>query len=236
MKPLTALLAAALLAAPALGTNIILNPSFETWLGSVPLGWLSSELLYPGSAARDSNALSGRWCVKLNSADTTAFVSSATVVRPGRHYRFSGFARVPGVLGGSFVLQFLTLTGGAVGTPTLLPAYYSGNTYREYARWVTAPDSSALLSVSFVAVLGAAAYVDSVTLDDSTLTAVAEPGTVGAPRARPRKLLAPRPGAVPAGPGAALYDPLGRRMTLNGRLPAGVFFVLPARSPGGEPE
>lgn len=228
MKSLAILLAVVALAAPALGTNIILNPSFETWLGSVPLGWLSSELLYPGSATKDSGALTGNWCVYLSSADTTAFVTSATVVRPGYSYRFSGYARVPGVLGGSFVLQFLSLTGGAVGSPVLLPAYYSGNSYREYARWVTAPDSSSLLSVSFVAILGAAAYVDTVTLDDTSFAAVAEPLPVPSPR-RPalRKVVSARGLAAWAQPGGVAVDVLGRRASASGRLPAGVYIVLP---------
>jgi hypothetical protein len=232
VKSLAVLLAVVALAAPALGINIILNPSFETWLGSVPLGWLSSELLYPGSAAKDSHALAGNWCVRLNSADTTAFISSATIVRPGYSYRFSGFARVPGVLGGSFVLQFLSLTGGVVGSPILLPAYYSGNSYREYARWVTAPDSASLLSVNFAAILGAAAYVDSVTLDDTSFAAVAEPAPLPAPAAyRPglRKVISARGLRASACSGRVMLDPLGRRMAPSSRLPGGVYFVLPER-------
>lgn len=218
----------------AFGTNIILNPSFETWLGSVPLGWLSSEPLYPGSATRDSNALSGRWCVRLNSADTTAFVSTATVVRAGFSYRFSGFARVPGVLGGSFVLQFLSLAGGAVGSPVMLPAYYSGSSYRQYSRWVTAPDSAALLSVSFVSVLGAVAYVDSVTLDDTTLTAVEEPAVCSPGRRRvASKLVVVGKAQRTVGAGERVYDPLGRSRTAGGALPRGIWFVPARRQDAG---
>jgi hypothetical protein len=230
VKTIAVLALLAAVSAPALGVNIVLNPSFETWLGPVPLGWLSSELLFPGSAVRDSNARAGNWCVYLDSEDTTAFVTSATVVRAGYSYRFSGFARVPGVLGGSFVLQFLSLTGGAVGSPELLPAYYSGASYREYSRWVTAPESANALSVSFVALLGAAAYVDSVTLDDTTLVAVAEPapGPVPARPAR-RKVISARSLQAPDQPGTTLWDPLGRRVRAGARLPAGVYVVLPAR-------
>jgi hypothetical protein len=39
--------------------NILPNPSFEYWLGNMPVGWLTSELLFPGTALQDSNSHSG---------------------------------------------------------------------------------------------------------------------------------------------------------------------------------
>jgi len=116
--------------------NIVLNPSFETWLAGMPLGWLSSELVRPGSAAQDSNSHTGSWCVRLESSDTVAFITSATIVLPGSSYEFAGWVRSPGVVGGSFVLQFTQLNATPVGSPVLIPAVYSGSDYREYTRWV----------------------------------------------------------------------------------------------------
>ena len=213
--------------------NILLNSSFEYWLGGVPVGWLSSELLYPGSAVQDSGSNSGTYCVKLAGGDTAAFVSTATVVRAGYSYNFSGFVRVPGLLGGSFVLQFLSLQGGGVGSPELLPAYYSGESYREYTRWVTAPDSAVLLSVSFATLPSVAAYVDDVTLDDTALAGVEEEREKGIEGVRERetnvrKVVGLWAGPERAGSGVQLYDPLGRRVA--GR-PArgGVYFVIRER-------
>lgn len=221
------------LAGPLPATNILLNSSFEFWFGGVPIGWLSSELLYPGSAVQDSGSNSGTYCVKLAGGDTAAFVSTATVVRAGYSYNFSGFVRVPGLLGGSFVLQFLSLQGGGVGSPELLPAYYSGESYREYTRWVTAPDSAVLLSVSFATLPSVAAYVDDVTLDDTTLAGVEEEREKGIEGVRERetnvrKVVGLWAGPERAGSGVQLYDPLGRRVA--GR-PArgGVYFVIRER-------
>ena len=214
-------------------TNILLNSSFEYWFGGVPIGWLTSELLYPGSAVQDSGSNSGTYCVKLAGGDSAAFVSSATVVRAGYSYNFSGFVRAPGLLGGSFVLQFLSLQGGGVGSPELLPAYYSGESYREYTRWVTAPDSAVLLSVSFATLPSVAAYVDDVTLDDTTLAGVEEERDRGIEGQRERgagvtKVVSLWAGPERVGGKALLFDPLGRR--LAGR-PArgGVYFVIRER-------
>jgi hypothetical protein len=217
------------LAGPLPAANILLNSSFELWLAGLPVGWLTSELLHPGSAVQDSGSNSGTYCVKLAGGDSAAFVSTATVVRAGYSYNFSGFVRVPGLLGGSFVLQFLSLQGGAVGSPELLPAYLSGESYREYTRWVTAPESAALLSVSFATLPSLEAYIDDVTLDDTTLAGIEEsPASLPAGRSGPRKVVSltgpPDHLATPA----VVFDPLGRRVA--GR-PArgGVYFVVPER-------
>jgi hypothetical protein len=225
MRDLRSVLFCALCASTAFGVNILPNPSFETWIGSVPLGWLTSELLFPGSALRDSNSHTGTYCVKLIGGDTAAFMSSATVAQPGRHYEFSGFARVPGVLGGSFVLQFLSLSGGAVGSPELIPIYYSGNSYREYSRWVTAPDSATFLSVSCATLPNVTAYIDDVTVDDTTLTAIDETDAAAlrATPLVPRKLVVLGRGLGRIETEAVMFDPLGRRLTRPAR---GVAFVL----------
>jgi hypothetical protein len=102
--------------------NILLNSSFETWLLGMPVGWLTSEPTSPGSAAQDTSAHSGTYCVLLTGLDTAAYMTSGTVVQAGRSYYFSGFARVGGALGGSFVLQFASVNG-LVGSPEALPVY-----------------------------------------------------------------------------------------------------------------
>jgi hypothetical protein len=222
------LLMVAVLALPALAGNIVLNSSFEMWLLGVPLGWLSSELLSPGSATQDSNSHTGSWCVRLEAADTSAFVTSATIVSPGLSYEFAGWARVPGALGGSFVLQFTQLDGTLIGSPTLIPAYYSGANYREYRRWVTAPDSSRFLSISFATIAGLVAYVDDVTLDDTTLAGVEEVVPVPCAQvAQPRKLVVCGGAARSVGVLVPLFDPLGRRVNAGAALGRGIYFVLP---------
>ena len=206
--------------------NIVLNPSFETWLAGMPLGWLSSELVRPGSAAQDSNSHTGSWCVRLESADTAAFVTSATIVQAGSSYEFAGWVRAPGALGGSFILQFTQMNATPVGSPVLIPAIYSGSDYREYTRWVTAPDSAVFLSITFGTLAGLIAYVDDVTLEDTTIAALAEPGPGVMLRATSaRKLVAFGDGSCRVPPGCQLYDATGRRLAAPPRQ--GVFFVLP---------
>ncbi len=213
--------------------NILPNPSFEYWLGNMPVGWLTSELLFPGTALKDSNSHTGVYCVKLVGGDTSAFMSSATIVRPGYSYGFSGFARVPGVLGGSFVLQFTTLLGGAVGSPELLPVYYSGSNYREYTRWVTAPDSAAFLTVSMATLPNVTAYVDDVTVEDTTLAGTSEERDKGIEGRRDRgtgvvKVVGLWAAKERVGSDARLFDPLGRRVA--GRPSrGGVYFVTRER-------
>jgi hypothetical protein len=208
--------------------NILTNSSFESWLFGVPVGWLTSELLYPGTAVQDSNSNSGTYCVKLSGADTAAFVGTLATVTPGRSYGFSGYARVPGVLGGSFLLAFLTLQGDTLGLPELLPVYYSDTTYRQYTRWVTAPESAAGIAVSFATLAGLEAYIDDVTLDDTTSGAIAEapalPRRVDSRHYKILSIAGSRARAVAAAP---VYDPLGRRVAAGVR--SGVYFVVPGR-------
>jgi hypothetical protein len=206
--------------------NILLNSSFESWLFGVPIGWLTSELLYPGSAVQDSSSNTGTYCVKLSGADTAGFVGTVAIVTPGRSYDFSGYARVPGVLGGSFVLAFLSSSADTLGLPELLPVYYSDTTYRQYTRWVTAPESAAVLAVSFATLAGLEAYVDDMTLDDTTSGAIAESRALSQRvDSRPRKILSIAGSRAHAA--APVYDPLGRRVAAITR--SGVYFVVPVR-------
>jgi hypothetical protein len=228
MRIVVILVCLAVLAGSAPAENILLNSSFESWLFGLPVGWLTSELLYPGSAVQDSNSNTGTYCVKLTGGDTAAFVTTAAIVTPGRSYDFSGYACVPGALGGSFVLQFLSSQGDTVGLPELLPAYYSGTEYREYTRWVTAPESAAGISVSFATLAGLEAYVDDVSLDDTTSGGIAEsPTRLRAVGFRLRKVLSiagSHDHTVFAG---TVYDPLGRRVANSTR--SGVYFLMPER-------
>ena len=227
MRIVVVLVCLAVVAGPLPATNILLNSSFESWLFGVPVPWLTSELLYPGSAVQDSNSNTGDYCVKL-SGDTAAFVGTLAIVTPGRSYEFSGYARVPGVLGGSFLLAFLSLQGDTLGLPELLPVYYSGTTYRQYTRWVTAPESAAGIAVSFASLAGLEAYIDDVTLDDTTSGAIAEsPALPRRVDSRPRKILSIAGSRDHAATAAPLYDPLGRRVAASAR--SGVHFVLPVR-------
>jgi hypothetical protein len=219
-------LAVLLLVVPAGAVNILPNSSFETWFLGMPLGWLTSNLIAEGSAVQDSAARTGDWCVRLGSPDTLAFVATTTVVRPGRSYGFSGWARGPDLLGGSFALQFLKLDLEPVGNPVLLPVYLSSS-YREYAQWLTAPDSAALIAVSFVALRGVTVRVDDLTLEDTTTSGIKEAFPV-----RPRPAAAGRrvfatPAAVAAlEPGAVVHDAAGRRLAGPGAMrPFRVYFV-----------
>lgn len=227
MKPAAYLLAGlVLLAMPAPAANIIVNPSFEFWLLGSPLPWLTSNVIAESSVVQDTNAHSGEYCALLRGQDTSAFVATTTVVRPGYSYRFSGFCRVPGLVGGSFLLQWTTLLAQPVGSPVVIPVVYSGASYREYSRWLTAPDSAALIAVSFATLPRTTVYLDDVTLDDTTITAVGEsPAAPVRPRPECRKFVGLLPSPVPRTSRQFFYDPLGRRVSA-GRLGPGVYFVL----------
>jgi hypothetical protein len=208
--------------------NILPNSSFEDWLFGIPVGWLTSQLLYPGSAVQDSVSHTGTYCVKLTGTDTAAFVTTAVAVTPGRSYHFSGYALVPGTLGGSFLLLFLSAQGDTLGNPELLPVYYSGSEYREYTTWVTAPESAAGIAVAFATLIGLEANVDDMTLDDTTSGGVTEsPALTRASGFRPRKVLSFAGTSDFAATPATLCDALGRRVA--GRTRSGVYFVIPRR-------
>jgi hypothetical protein len=156
------------LAAPLVAQNILPNPGFEVWLDTIginlPLGWLTSEITHPGSATKSTEAHAGDFCVQLLSPDTVSFLTTTTLVRPGAAYDFTGYGKTSSVLGGSFVIAWLALLGGPVGTPVVIPVYRS-NDYREYTRRVYAPDSALFCVVSLASLPGATVLGDDVTLD-----------------------------------------------------------------------
>jgi hypothetical protein len=119
-----------------------------------------------------------------------------------------------------------------VGSPELLPAFYSGEDYREYTRWVTAPESASAVSVSFATLPSVEAYVDDVTLDD-TAAGVEEERDRGIEGQRERgtrvmKVVGLWAAPERAGGKVQLLDPLGRRVA--GRpTRGGVYFVMRER-------
>ncbi len=213
--------------APLRAVNILPNSSFEYWLLGMPVGWLTSEPIVEGSAIADTSARTGDYCVRLRASDTIAFLTGTTIVRPGFHYEFSGWTRVPGLFGGSFVLQFLKLNLETIGSPTMLPAMRSSN-YREYSLWLTAPDSAALLSVSFVTIPDATVYADDFTLNDSALLGIEEePDPPLAPIRPVRKIVASPAAIASLETNAVIYDPTGRRIADRNRMrPFGIYFVV----------
>ncbi len=204
--------------------NILTNSSFEEWMIGMPVGWLSSELLYPGSAVQDSSSHTGTYCVKLTATDTVAFITTAALVTPGRSYDFTGYARVPGAVGGSFILEFLNSQGDTLGLPTLVPVYYSDTVYNKYTTWVTAPDSAAGVSVSFATLIGLQAYIDDVTLDDTASGGIMEsPARPHAAEPHAHKVLTVAGSQGHTAVSAPLFDVMGRRVA--GRPGSGVYFV-----------
>jgi len=207
--------------------NILPNSSFEVWLDTLgvnmPLGWFTSEYLHTGSAVKDSNSNSGNFALRLIGIDTVAFASSMTIVRPGYSYEFAGFARVPGIVSGSFVLEFLTLLGSPIGTPQLIPVYYS-NGYRRYGRWVTAPDSAFFLTVSALVLPGGEVYFDDVTVDDTTLTGVEEQNAAVRYNRSVRKAVSPV-NFSDFESGVRVFDALGRQVGRSA-IRKGVYFII----------
>ncbi|MFO7675119.1 MAG: hypothetical protein R6X12_02205 [bacterium] len=220
-------LAVLLLAAPVPAANILLNSSFETWLLGEPLGWLTSNLIAESSAVQDPAARTGDWCARLGSPDTLAFVATMAGVQPGRHYGFNGWARVSAVLGGSFALQFLTVGLEPIGDPVLLPAYISAD-YREYDQWLTAPEGSALIAVSFVALRGVTVRVDDVTLEDTTVLAIeGSPPALTAAGPPSRRILATPAVTAALATDAVVFDAAGRRLADPQVMrPFRVYFVI----------
>jgi hypothetical protein len=156
---------------PLAAQNILPNPGFETWLDTIgvnmPLGWLTSELTRPGSAAKTTDSHTGSYAVELYSGDTAAYLASTTLIRPGASYDFSGFAKTSALLGGSYVITWLSLLGGFVGTPVLIPVLRN-TSYHETARRVTAPDSAVFAIVAFASLPGATVDIDDITFTPVT--------------------------------------------------------------------
>jgi hypothetical protein len=173
-SPIRALVFVALLGFAAHAQNILTNPSFEVWLDTIginlPAGWVTSQITHPGTANRSTDAHTGDFAVELVSPDTAAYLTATTLVRSGASYDFAGYASTTSVLGGSFLITWLSLFGGPTGSPTVIPVYRSSS-YREYARRVTAPDSAFFCVVAFGTTPGATVLIDDVTLD-TTVSAI----------------------------------------------------------------
>ena len=156
---------------PLAAQNVLVNPSFETWLDTIgvnmPLGWVTSELTQPGSAARTMTAHSGTYAVELSSADTAAYITTTTLISSGTSYDFSAYIETSSLLGGSFLVTWLSLLGGSVGTPTVI-LVTRNTSYHEYARRIAAPDSAVFAVVLFASLPGATVDVDDVTLTPVT--------------------------------------------------------------------
>ena len=159
------------LALPLAAQNILPNPGFETWLDTIgvnmPLGWVTSELTRPGSASRTADAHAGSYAVELYSGDTAAYLTSTTLIQSGASYDFSGFTKTSSLIGGSYAITWLSLFGGFVGTPILIPVTRS-TSYHETTRRVTAPDSAVFAIVVFASLPGVAVQIDDVTLTPVT--------------------------------------------------------------------
>jgi len=157
--------------------NILPNPSFEIWLDTLgvkmPLGWLTSEIIKESSAIKSTYAYSGNYSLFLQSQDTIAFAQTLTIVRPNYPYYFSGFAHCQTFISGSFSFQFLDSSFNLIGTPVVIPLYFSNN-YREYTRFFTAPNSARFLLVSLIALPQARIYFDSLILKDTSLSIIKE--------------------------------------------------------------
>jgi hypothetical protein len=153
-------------ALPLAAQNILPNPGFETWLDTIgvnmPLGWLTSEITRPGSAAKTTDAHSGSYAVELYSGDTAAYLTSTSLIQAGASYDFSGFARTSSLLGGSYAITWLSLLGGFVGTPVLLPVTRNTD-WHETTRRVTAPDSAVFAIIAFASMPGATVDIDDIT-------------------------------------------------------------------------
>jgi len=150
------------------GQNILINPSFEIWLDTLgfnlPLGWITSEITFPGTATKSTDAHTGDFALKLMGGDSIAYAATTTLVTSGNEYDFAGWCKCPSILGGSFVIAWFSLLFQSVGTPTLVPIIYSNN-YREYTSSLTAPDSAVFVMVTAAALMQTTFYVDDVTLD-----------------------------------------------------------------------
>ena len=216
---------------PVWGFNLIPNSSFEYWLFRYPIGWLTSNAFAESSVVRDTFAHTGDYSVKLEGSDTLAMVSTVAIIRPGFHYRFSGYCRIPSIMPSSFLLQFSSIRAGNVGQPIIIPTLYTGRSFREFERWITAPESSRFLTVMFITLPHADAYLDDVRLDDTTFLGVEEPEEVAVTPAGPRtrKLIVPMGASVSLDPGTEVYDLTGRRVSPC--LKPGVYFILDKNYP-----
>lgn len=171
----TGLAAAALIALCAAGTvpaeNIILNPGFEQWLMvgvNLPLFWLTSELTGPGSADTTTVFVhTGRYALRLAGSDTIAFASTIVGLDGARDFLFSGWARSPQFLPGTFTLSWLDSTLALTAEPVVMPVIIAPDYARFYAD-CSAPDAAAFALVMVVAFPGDTLFVDDIALEPTS--------------------------------------------------------------------
>jgi hypothetical protein len=181
--------------------NLVLNPGFENWIDlgvRMPVLWMTSELTTPGSAETTTVFVhSGTYALQLIGSDTIAFASTMVARTGEKTYRYSGWARSPALVAGTFSLTWLDSRGAVTGSPVLIPVAFSKN-YHQFSSRCTAPDSAAFALVTILALPQETLDVDDVALEP--LTGIAE-----APRALPIQLIAyPNPSSVRTGISFAL--------------------------------
>ncbi|MEO0108991.1 MAG: T9SS type A sorting domain-containing protein, partial [candidate division WOR-3 bacterium] len=162
-------LALALLPLVVWAQNLIPNPGFENWVGTLPLAWLTSALVDSQSAVRSSDAHTGDYSLRCQSGDTSAYAMTTTLVQPVSAYRFSAFAKSDHPMPGTFLVSWLSMAGRSVGTPELILVGRS-TSYREYARTAVSPESAFFCGVTFVTtpmVPAVVVYLDDITLEPS---------------------------------------------------------------------
>lgn len=151
-----------------LAQNILPNSSFEQWFDTLsvqmPVGWVTSNFMYHGSATKDSTKHTGSYGVKLHNDSSIAFIGTVARVESGRNYSFSGWVKCPSFMGGAFVLSWRDSLGYGVGDSILIPVFLSLNyTLKDT---ILVPDSAAaFIAVGFSTIPLATVYLDDITLD-----------------------------------------------------------------------
>jgi len=157
--------------------NLILNSSFELWLDSLgvrmPFGWYTSEASDSGSAVRTTDMHSGIYALRLTGSDTLAYAMTITYCQAGHNYYFSGWAKSPSFIAGSFIITWLKLSQQPIMDPVIIPILLH-TSYHNFTQIVQAPDSAILVNVDVVALPGVTLFADDVTLRDTVLTGVEE--------------------------------------------------------------
>lgn len=155
-----------LLFAVNLHAQSITNPSFEQWIDTLgiemPVGWLTSDFLFHGSAKKDTLSHTGKYAIKLE-YDSIAFVSTIVLVDSNKDFSFSGWANCPSAVGGAFLLVCQQGIGTRAGDTILIPVYFSMN-YRQYTKTFSVPESTTSIIVSCVTIPKATVYIDDITL------------------------------------------------------------------------
>jgi hypothetical protein len=157
--------------------NMILNSSFELWLDSLgvrmPFGWYTSEASDSGSAVRTTDMHSGIYALKLTGGDTMAYAMTITYCQAGHNYYFSGWAKSPSYIAGSFIITWLKLSQQPIMNPVIIPILLH-TSYYNFTQIVQAPDSAILVNVDVVALPGVTLFADDVTLQDTVLAGIEE--------------------------------------------------------------